>query len=98
MIKLTMGTYKEVAEFLRNEKIYMFSLIVNSVREGLEINLPVVHVIEFNIKTKDDKIKVSILKKDFKRNLLMALEFYENAELYEKCIEVNNLILGISDL
>lgn len=90
MIKIKLDTYKEVSTFLREEKLYMHSLIVNSVKEGWKNKLDVVPVLEFQVK--ENIITIDIIRDDFKRSLLLALEYYEVNEYYEKCMEISTLI------
>jgi len=95
MIKINLNSYKEVSVFLNEEKLYMHSLIVNSVKKGWENKLNIVPVIEFHIN--DSIIKVDIIKADFKRSLELALKYYEENEYYEKCMEINSLIQNIQE-
>lgn len=93
MIKIELDSYKDVASFLREEKLYMHSLIVNSIREAWKNKLNVVQIIEFHVD--ENIIKVDVHEIDFKRSLLLALEYFESNEYYEKCLEVNTLIHDI---
>jgi hypothetical protein len=95
MIKIKLDSHKEVSNFLMEEKLYMHSLIVDSVKEGWENKLSIVPVIEFHVN--DDIINVDIHEPDFKPSLLLALEYYEMNEYYEKCLEVNMLIQNIQE-
>lgn len=88
-----MDSFKDVSKFLREEKYYMTSLIVNSVKEAWKNKLDVVQVIEFHVD--DNVIKIDIEERDYKRNLLIALDYYESNEFYEECMEVNDLIQSI---
>ena len=49
-----------------------------------------VPVLEFHVK--ENVIKIDIIRDDFKRSLLLALEYYEVNEYYEKCMEISTLI------
>lgn len=90
MITIKLDTYKEVSTFLREEKLLMHSLIVNSVKEGWKNKLDMVPVLEFHVK--ENVVKIDIVRDDFKRSLLLALEYYEVNEYYEKCMEISTLI------
>ena len=93
MIKLKLPTYRDVSNFLKTEKPYFFSLIVNSIKEGWKNKLDVVPVIEFHVK--DSYIKVDVDEKDWNNTLHLALYFYEGIEDYENCILVSDLIIDI---
>ena len=90
MIKIELDSYKEVSTFLREEKLYMHTLIVNSVKEGWKNKLDMVPVLEFHVK--ENVVKIDIIRDDFKNSLYHALEYYEVNEYYEKCMEVSVLI------
>lgn len=90
MITIKLETYKDVSTFLREEKLLMHSLIVNSVKEGWKNKLDMVPVLEFHVK--ENVVKIDIIRDDFKRSLLLALEYYEVNEYYEKCMEISTLI------
>lgn len=90
MIKIELDSYKEVSNFLREEKLLMHSLIVNSVKEGWKNKLDLVPVLEFHVN--ENVIKIDIIRDDFKKSLYHALEYYEVNEYYEKCMEVSVLI------
>lgn len=90
MITIKLETYKDVSIFLREEKLFMHSLIVNSVKEGWKNKLDMVPVLEFHVK--ENVVKIDIIRDDFKRSLLLALEYYEVNEYYEKCMEISTLI------
>jgi len=93
MITIKLDSYKAVSVFLREEKLYMHSLIVESVKEGWKNKLDVVPVLEFHVN--ENIIKIDIIEAEYKRSLLLALEYYEENEYYEKCLEVNALIHDI---
>lgn len=90
MITIKLESYKEVSKFLREEKLYMHSLIVSSVKEGWKNKLDMVPVLEFHVY--ENIIKVDIIKEDYEKSLMLALEYYEANEYYEKCMEISSLI------
>ena len=93
MIKLKLNTYKDISDFLKNEKYYFFNLIVNSIKEGWKNKLDTVEVIEFQVR--NSYIKVDVDKKDWNNTLHLALYYYEGIEDYENCVVVSDLIVDI---
>jgi hypothetical protein len=93
MIKLKLKTYKEISNFLKDEKHYFFHLIVNSIKEGWKDKLEVVEVIEFYVN--ENCIKVDVDEKDWNNTLHLALYYYEGIEDYENCVVVSDLIIDI---
>lgn len=91
-----MDTLKEVSDFLRKEKLYMYSLIVKSIKEAWKNKILVITIIEFHVTSSKDIIKVDIHENDFKRILSLALDYYEDNEFYEKCLEIKQLISDIN--
>jgi hypothetical protein len=95
MITIKLDSYKAVSVFLREEKLYMHSLIVESVKEGWKNKLDVVPVLEFHVN--ENIIKIDIIEAEYKRSLELALSYYEENEYYEKCMEINSLIHDIQE-
>jgi hypothetical protein len=86
-------SFKEVSEFLRDNKLYMFTLIVKHIKGAVENNVDCVTIMEFNVK--DISMKIEVPRVDYILSLTLALHFFEDMELYENCVEINNIIKDI---
>ena len=90
MIKLKVKSYKEISNFIRDEKDLFFSTIIECIEEAWKINLNSILVAEFDIV--GDIMTIEIEKKDWSESLHVALYYYEDIEKYEKCTRIRNLI------
>jgi hypothetical protein len=95
MIKLKVKSYKEISNFIRDEKDLFFSTIIECIEEAWKINLNSILVAEFDIV--GDIMTIEIEKKDWSESLHVALYYYEDIEKYEKCTKIRNLIDDIYD-
>ena len=90
MIKLKVKSYKEVSDFIRDEKDLFFSTIINCIEEAWTLNLNSILVAEFDIL--GDVMTIQIEDSDWCESLHVALYYYEDIEKYEKCSKIRNLI------
>jgi hypothetical protein len=90
MIKLKVKSYKEVSDFIRDEKDLFFSTIIDCIEEAWVLNLNSILVAEFDIV--GDVMTIQIEDSDWSESLHVALYYYEEIEKYEKCSKIRNLI------
>ena len=90
MIKLKVKSYKEISDFIRDEKDLLFSTIIESIEEACKTNLKTILIAEFDIV--GDVMTIEIEENDWSESLHVALYYYEEIEKYEKCSKIRNLI------
>jgi len=95
MIKVTLNSFKEISEYLRNNKTSFFELIVEKTEYAFENKINLINIAEFNVL--DKTVKVQIADADWVTTLLLALEHFENIEEYEKCVMISELITKIKN-
>ena len=81
MIKVTLNSFKEISEYLRNNKTSFFELIVEKTEYAFENKINLINIAEFNVL--DKTVKVQIADEEWVTTLLLALEHFENIEEYE---------------
>lgn len=95
MIKITLNSFKEISEYLRNNKTSFFDLIVEKTQYAFENKINLINIAEFNVL--DKTVKVQIADADWVTTLLLALEHFETIEEYEKCVMISELITKIKN-
>lgn len=95
MIKITLNSFKEISEYLRNNKTSFFELIVEKTQYAFENKINIINIAEFNVLDKTFKIQISDV--DWETTLLLALEHFESIEEYEKCLTISDLITKIKE-
>jgi hypothetical protein len=95
MIKVTLNSFKEISEYLRNNKTSFFELIVEKTEYAFENKINLINIAEFNVL--DKTVKVQIADEEWVTTLLLALEHFENIEEYEKCVMISELITKIKN-
>ena len=68
----------------------------NSITEGWKNNEDIVRVAEFHILEDMHIMSIDMDRADWLESLTLALDFYEEIEDYEKCIDVKGLIEEMS--
>jgi hypothetical protein len=93
MKNVHLDSFEEMSDYLRNNKESFFGLIIEGVKQCIEDGIEFIDIIHFFVK--DTKIVIQVKKDDWNTTLLLALEYFESVEDYEKCIEIKNLINNI---
>jgi len=93
MKNVHLDSFEEMSDYLRNNKESFFGLIIEGVKQCIEDGVELIDIIHFFVK--DTKIVIQVKKDDWNTTLLLALEYFESVEDYEKCIEIKNLINNI---
>ena len=93
MKNVHLDSFEEMSDYLRSNKESFFGLIIEGVKQCIEDGVELIDIIHFFVK--DTKIVIQVKKDDWNTTLLLALEYFESVEDYEKCIEIKNLINNI---
>jgi hypothetical protein len=83
-------TIEEMSKFLREDKTYFFSLIIEAIEEAWSGGLDDIEFLQFHIK--DDVLRVNAHKTSWLKTLNYAIEYFEEIEAYEKCGKISELI------
>jgi len=95
MIKIKLDSFKDISEYLRNNKTSFFELIIEKTQYAFENKISLINIAEFYVL--DKTIKIQIAETDWITTLMLALEHFESVEEYEKCIQISELITKIEN-
>lgn len=85
-------TEDEYQVFLETEREWLYNIIVNSIAYSIELNLDEADIFEARINELSSAIFMSSSRKEWKRSLSLALNWFSGDEQYERCVEIQNLL------
>ena len=92
MFKKSFRKFDEVAQFLREERFQLYTLIVNKITDCMITGKTTTLVAEFLITDEGVTFKIEMKKEEWYESLHLALNYFEETEEYEKCSEIKKLI------
>ena len=88
----TFETVKKFDDFVQDEKLWMYDRIYKSIKKAIESGNDIAHVAKIKIEDVNATILVDSDKIEWLYILNIVLNGYESEEMYEKCIQVRDLI------
>lgn len=95
MFKKVLRSYKDVTEFLGENKFELYSLIIDIIKECHANGEMVAQIAEFLLTDEDIVFKIEMKREDWSESIHLALYYFEEIEDYEKCSEIRDLISEI---
>ena len=92
-INLEFETYREIIDFIQNEKDLLFTETLNEIKNSIKNNEKIANVA--NLMVNDDVITINVEKSDWSSHLNFSIAYFERIEDYETCIEINNILKGL---
>jgi hypothetical protein len=92
MKELTFRDREELQDFIENEKDSMYEMIVSSIDVAYSLNADVANVVVFYVEEEDVYIDMISEREEWKKSLELALNYYVESEMYEKCVKIKKLI------
>jgi hypothetical protein len=90
-------TNREFRDFIDEEKEWMYTRIVESIKDAYDRSLDQADVMEAKITESMSVISMKSDRSEWITSLKLALSWYESVEKYEKCAELVSLIKDIED-
>jgi hypothetical protein len=92
-INLEFESYREIIDFIQNEKDLLFTETLNEIKNSIKNNEKIANVA--NLMVNDDVITINVEKSDWSSHLNFSIAYFERIEDYETCIEINNILKGL---
>ncbi len=92
-INLEFESYREIINFIQNEKDLLFTETLNEIKNSIKNNEKIANVA--NLMVNDDVITINVEKSDWSSHLNFSIAYFERIEDYETCIEINNILKGL---
>ena len=92
-INLEFESYREIIDFIQNEKDLLFTETINEIKNSIKNNEKIANVA--NLMVNDDVITINVEKSDWSSHLNFSIAYFERIEDYETCIEINNILKGL---
>jgi hypothetical protein len=92
-INLEFESYREIINFIQNEKDLLFTETLNEIKNSIKNNEKIANVA--NLIVNGEVVKIDIDKKDWASHLNYSIAYFERIEDYETCIEINNILKGL---
>jgi|694.fasta_scaffold12674_13 hypothetical protein len=92
MRELTFRDREELQDYIENEKNSMYEMIVSSIDTAYALNAEVANVVVFYVEDEDVYIDMISERDEWKSSLGLALNYYVESEMYEKCVKIKKLI------
>ena len=93
MIEKKVENYDAMNDFLRDEKELFFTNLIICVQTAWESGEDIVDIAKFHIVETGTIMDIAINSEDWHESLHLALYHFEDAENYEHCKEINELII-----
>lgn len=81
--------------FINNEKLWMFNRICESIEDAFRSGNKIAHILEVKIEDTMSIISINSDSSEWVSSLNLAIEWYAQQEMYEKCAKVRDLIKEI---
>ncbi len=95
MINIRLNSFKEISEYLRDNKTSFFDLIIEKTEYAFDNKINIINIAEFYVL--DKTVKIQISDTDWITTLILALEHFESIEEYERCVMISELITKIKN-
>jgi hypothetical protein len=95
MINIRLNSFKEISEYLRDNKTSFFDLIIEKTEYAFDNKIDIINIAEFYVL--DKTVKIQISDTDWITTLILALEHFESIEEYERCVMISELITKIKN-
>ena len=92
-INLEFESYREIIDFIQNEKDLLFTETLNEIKNSIKNNEKIANVA--NLMVNDDVITINVEKSDWSSHLNFSIAYFERIEDYETCREINNILKGL---
>ena len=92
-INLEFVSYREIIDFIQNEKDLLFTETLNEIKNSINNNEKIANVA--NLMVNDNVITINVEKSDWSSHLNFSIAYFERIEDYETCIEINNTLKGL---
>ena len=92
-INLEFVSYREIIDFIQNEKDLLFTETLNEIKNSINNNEKIANVA--NLMVNDNVITINVEKSDWSSHLNFSIAYFERIEDYETCIEINNILKGL---
>lgn len=93
--KFKVRSFEEFQDLIDKKDISIANAVIESIIHNIKTNKKHIHVFSVYVDEQDAIFDITLPKVDFKSTLQKNLKFFEEKEMYEECIKINDAIIKL---
>lgn len=90
--EITVNSIDEFQDLVKNKDISIAKAVIESIIKNIKTRKKHIHVLSVQIVEENTVFDITLEKQHFKSTLQENLKYFEEKEMYEECIKINEAI------